>query len=73
MQTEKVNELRAALALMEARGLLGPGEWEISGGEEGRPAWLALRAFAREHVRPLASGILTALSLAETAQKGGAK
>ncbi len=32
----------------------------------------SLRAFAGEHVRPLASGILTALSLAEAAQKGGA-
>ncbi len=37
------------------------------------PVVASLRAFAREHVRPLASGILTALSLAETAQKGGAK
>ncbi len=33
---------------------------------------LALREFAKEHRRPLASGILTALALAEAAQKGGA-
>ncbi len=72
---------RAALALLERVAWQGapPARPEPEATEKERctlslpaPVVASLRAFAREHVRPLASGILTALALAEAAQKGAA-